>query len=76
MGLRAVVQGGRLVLDQATTLPEGTVLDLVVDDGGDALSPEERAELEASIARGLAQADRGEGRPVDEVLERLRKLRK
>ena len=31
-GLRARVQNGRLVVDEPTALPEGTVLDLVVDD--------------------------------------------
>lgn len=76
MELKAVVQGGRLILDQATTLPEGTVLDLVVEDGGDELSPDDRAALEASIARGLEQTERGEGEPANDVLQRLRNLRR
>ena len=33
--LRARVEKGRLVLDEPTTLPDGTVIDLVVDDEGD-----------------------------------------
>ena len=41
--LRARVENGRLVLDEPTTLPEGTVVDLVVDDGGDDLTDERRA---------------------------------
>lgn len=36
--LRARVENGRLVLDEPTTLPEGTVIDLVADDEGDDLS--------------------------------------
>jgi hypothetical protein len=35
--LRARVEKGRLVLDEPTTLPEGTVIDLVADDEGDDL---------------------------------------
>jgi hypothetical protein len=33
--IRARVQNGRLLLDAPTALPEGTVLDLVIDDEGD-----------------------------------------
>lgn len=33
-GVRARVQNGRLIVDDPTTLPEGTVLDLVCDDEG------------------------------------------
>jgi hypothetical protein len=42
MVLRALVKNGHLVLDEPTSLPEGTVLDLVVDDEGDNLDDEER----------------------------------
>jgi len=40
--LRARVEKGRLVLDEPTTLPEGTVVDLVADDEGDDLTEETR----------------------------------
>lgn len=40
-GLRARVEKGRLVLDEPTTLPEGTLVDLVVDDEGDDLTDDE-----------------------------------
>ncbi len=33
-GLRAHVQNGRLIVEEPTTLPEGTILDLVADDEG------------------------------------------
>jgi hypothetical protein len=60
MGVRATVRDGRLIVDQATDLPEGTVLDLVIDDEGDQLDSVERDGLNAAISRSLAQADQGD----------------
>jgi hypothetical protein len=71
--IRARVQNGRLVVDAPTTLPEGTVLDLVVDDEGDELDDDERAALNAAISKSWNQATAGHGRPAHEVLESLRK---
>ena len=45
LAIRARVRSGRLVLDEPTDLPEGTVLDLVVDDEGDDMDDAERAAL-------------------------------
>jgi len=42
MSIRARVSLGRLVVDEPVDLPEGTVLDLVVDDEGDELDDDER----------------------------------
>jgi len=70
--LRAKVEKGRLIVDTPTTLPEGTVLDLVVDDDGDDLTDDERAALHAAI-EDSAEAD--SGRPAAEVLHDLRKRR-
>jgi hypothetical protein len=75
MGLRATVQNGRLVVDEATDLPDGTVLDLVVDDEGDGLDGPQRSALDAAIARSLQQAAAGEIAPADLILERLRSRR-
>jgi hypothetical protein len=61
-GFRARVQNGRLVIDEPTDLPEGTVLNLVVDDEGDNLTDEERAALHASIEESLEDAKAGKGR--------------
>jgi hypothetical protein len=36
------VENGRLHLDEPTELPEGTELELVVDDDGDDLTDQER----------------------------------
>jgi hypothetical protein len=71
--LRARVQNGRLVLDAPTALPEGTVLDLVVDDEGDDLDDAERAELDDAISRAWDSVLAGGGRSAEEVLESLRK---
>ncbi len=70
--LRARVLKGRLVMDEPTTLPEGTVVDLVADDGGDDLDDVERAALHAAIERGLDAARSGRVRPADDVLAELR----
>lgn len=72
-GLRATVRKGRFVIDTATTLPEGTVLDLVIDDEGDDLADEERAALHAALERGMEDAKAGKTRPVGDVLRDLRK---
>jgi hypothetical protein len=72
-GLRARVQKGRLLVDEPTDLPEGTVLDLVVDDEGDDMDDAERAALDAAIMRGLKAARAGKVRPAADVLAELRR---
>jgi hypothetical protein len=71
--IRARVVNGRLQLDAPTSLPEGTVLNLVVDDEGDDLDVSERAALDSAISRALASTQAGQGRPAAEVLASLRK---
>jgi hypothetical protein len=73
--LRAVVRKGRFVIDAPTTLPEGTVLDLVVDDEGDDLTDEERAALHAALEQGIGEAKAGKGRPANDVIKDLRRPR-
>ncbi len=72
-GLRARVEKGRLVVDEPTDLPEGTVLNLVVDDEGDDMDDAERAALDESVARGLDAARAGKVRPAADVLAELRR---
>jgi len=62
-----------LILDTPTDLPEGRVLDLVVDDEGDELDETERAALNEAISTAWASVQSGRGRPAGEVLASLRK---
>jgi uncharacterized membrane protein len=62
--LRAHVEKGRLVLDEPTTLPEGTVLELVADDQGDDLSDEERRALHQALSASCKSAEDGQLRPA------------
>jgi hypothetical protein len=73
MALRARVTNGRLLLDEPTSLPEGTVFDLVVDDEGDDLDDEERADLHAQLERASRSAAAGNVVPAADVLEMLRR---
>jgi hypothetical protein len=73
--LRAHVENGRLVLDEPTTLPEGTVLDLVVDDEGDDLGAEDRQALNRALSAAYESAIAGEARPASVILDKLRRRR-
>lgn len=70
--LRARVQNGRLVMDEPTSLPDGVVLDLVVDDEGDELDDEETAARDAAIASAWSSVLAGRGTPASKVLNNLR----
>lgn len=71
MGFRARVHNGRLVLNEPTTLPEGTELELAPADAGDELDDAERARLHASLERGLADAKAGRTIPASELAAEL-----
>jgi hypothetical protein len=73
---QARVEHGRLVLDEPVNLPDGTLVDLVPADQGDALDDEDRQRLEAAIDRGIEEARSGQTVPAREVLARLRALRR
>jgi hypothetical protein len=72
---RACVENGRLILDEPTTLPDGTVIDLVADDEGDDLTDEERRALHAELSTSWASAEAGRLRPASEILNDLRQRR-
>lgn len=72
-GLRAHVKNGRLVVDVPTSLPEGTVLDLVVDDEGDDLDTAERELRDAALLKAWQQVHAGQGRPAQDVIRDLRR---
>lgn len=76
MGVRATVRNGRLLVDEETQLPEGTVLDLVIDDEGDELDERQRQALEAAISTSLHEAANGKVAPAAEILARLHSRRR
>lgn len=69
--LRAQVKNGRLVLDQATDLPEGEVIYLVPADA-DEMSDHERAALHDSLRESIEQMQKGQLIDADEALAQLR----
>ena len=69
------MEKGRLVLDEPTTLPEGTVVDLVADDEGDDLTEEERRALNEALAAAWTSAQAGRLQPAAAILRKLRKRR-
>lgn len=73
MTLRAIVRDGRLIVDEPTALPEGTIVDLVLDDEGDDLDEAERAALHAHLDASWNESERGNVVPADEVLAELRR---
>lgn len=75
MALKAIVREGRLVIDESTDLPEGTELDLVVDDESDQFDPEELRAINAAIQRSFEDVQNGRTRPAVEILDRLRQRR-
>jgi len=75
MPLRARVQNGRIVLDEPTTLRDGTVIDLVADDEGDDLTDDERGALHAALSASWDSAEAGHLRPASAILDDLRRRR-
>lgn len=73
--LRARVERGRLVLDEPTTLLEGTVVDLVADDEGDDLTNDERRALHEALLTSWRSAEAGGLRPASRILDELRRPR-
>ena len=72
MTITARVHDGRLVLDEPTTLPEGTEVELLPLDPGDWLDPTDRAALHEALA--ASDADVAANRLVDaaDLLKALR----
>lgn len=72
-GVRARVKNGRLVVDEPTSLPEGTVLDRVLADEGDDLDAQERVQRDEALLKAWHQAQADKGRPAEDVLRDLRR---
>jgi hypothetical protein len=71
-GLRARVEKGLRVLDEPTTVPEGTVVHLVADDEGDDLTEDERRALHEALSASWKSAEAGRFRPASAILDELR----
>jgi hypothetical protein len=72
MTIKAHVRAGRLLVDEPTSLPDGTEIELLPLDPGDWLDEADRAALHEALGR--SEADVAEGRLVDaeEILRELR----
>lgn len=72
MTIRAFVRGGRLVVDEATNLPEGTVLELLPLDPGDWLDDADRAAVHAALADSQADVTAGNLIDAADLLKEIR----
>jgi hypothetical protein len=73
LALKVRVKDGRIVVNEPTDLPDGAELEVVVID--DDLSPEERAELHASLDHALDDSEAGRGTDAFEYLAQYRARR-
>lgn len=70
--LRARARSGRLVLDEPTSLAEGTEIEIVVADS-DALDDDERARLDDALEASWASASEGTI-DADDLLAEIERL--
>lgn len=68
--VKAEVKNGRLIVDEPTDLPDGTVIYLEPVET-DELSAAERAELERAIEEGAEDVERGDFEDAREFAARL-----
>jgi len=73
--LRERVENERLHLDEPTEPPEGTELDLVVDDDGDDLTDPEGQALHQALLTSSSSAEAGRSRPASALIDELRRRR-
>jgi len=72
MTLKARVKAGRLVVDEPTDLPEGTVVELLPLDPGDWLDDEDRAALHQALRDSEDDMKAGRLVDADVILRELR----
>jgi hypothetical protein len=71
--LKALVRGGRLVVDEPTDLPEGSEVELIAADSWDDLDEADRELLHASLRASEEDVRAGRVVAAAEVLSRLRR---
>ena len=69
---RARVRNGRIVLDEPTDLPEGSIVDLVPADSWDALDDADRRALHEALSQSVEDVAQGRTVAYDDVLKKLR----
>ena len=72
MTLKARIKAGRLVLAEATDLPEGTKVELLPIDPGDWLDEEDRAALHQALKDSAEDVKAGRLVAADVILRELR----
>ncbi|NOY89930.1 MAG: hypothetical protein GXP55_01885 [Deltaproteobacteria bacterium] len=72
VAIKATVENGRLVLDEPTSLPEGTVVELVPNEGWDALEPADRRLLHEALDASEQDVETGRVRSADALVAELR----
>jgi hypothetical protein len=72
MTLKARVRGGRLVVDEPTDLPEGTVVELLPLDPGDWLDEADRAALHDALRLSEGDVEAGRLFSAEDILRELR----
>jgi len=67
------VKEGRIAVDEPTNLPDGTVLELVVeDDEGDDRTDKERQALNGAISQAWKAAKAGHLKPASAIVDEIR----
>ncbi len=69
--LKAHVENGRIIVDEPTDLPDGTLLRVVPVQDDPALDAEERERILRAIDEGQAAARRGEHVDAEEFVSEL-----
>ena len=72
MTITARVHAGRLVVDEPTSLPEGTQVELLPLDPGDWLDDADRRALHAALAQSASDVAAGRFVDAAEVIRGLR----
>lgn len=72
MTIKARVRAGRLIVDEPTSLPEGTEVRLLPLDPGDWLDDEDRTALHEALAQSEADVKAGRLLDAADVLKGLR----